>query len=934
MDVDEDESNPATSSGSEESLSESEDDTDQAPRRARRAATKKAPANSSSSGGGKRPAEALRTSSRANKFSSSLAEPSGDSIRDLLSGDLEYASPNKGGRKAARHARDSTDTADLSDEADQDDDEKPAGRRRVRAKDAVRDSLGAVGGSNGTPSKSPARRHSKTRHSLKQEVAASDDSEESVSEESDDGEEEEGMKLQRILASRTETRRNWREICQGVNTSEIDNGSRWFQSSDKKSDATDDDTFEERFLVKWTDLGYLHCSWETQTDLIDQVESAKGYLTTFFRKSENGLLFSADERCDGDYFDPGFTQIDRILEVQLPEDEEEHPPVTAEAEDGYTASDFGMVMDKADPEFENGTGRQFLVKWHHTPYSECTYEFERDLMLNDVDYKEPLKAFLTRNKKPTKAEMRTKIRKGEEELRRSYKFFGDKSSISDDKRDKEVRKYQLELENQVFPNGGKLRDYQAEGVSWMISNAVNKRSSILADEMGLGKTLQTCATINLIATRLNRVGPALIIAPLSTLEHWKREFTSWTGLNAIVYHGSSEDRKLIRELEMVYECDRPAGGVGINQLYLKKCLPKKYTKPGPESPWMAQVVITTPEMLVADDYKELTAVHWEVLVVDEAHRLKNHNSKLAVNLRDAKFSFGHKLLLTGTPIQNNVQEFWTLLNFIDPDDFDDADEFQKKYGDIKSKERIDELHEEIRAYILRRLKEDVEKSVPPKEETLIEVELTSSQKKYYRALYEKNVKFLHKNNKKALDGPSLNNLAMQLRKCCNHLFLLNGVEEEFRREETTAGRISLEGDFLVKASGKLVLLDKLLPRLKQEGHRVLIFSQFKIMLDILEDYFETRSMKFERIDGSITGHRRQQAIDRFQAPSTEEREAPFIMMLSTRAGGKCSVRRFQIHLPDVYRSFRSSNLYPLRCTTGVGINLTAADTCIIFDSDW
>lgn len=199
---------------------------------------------------------------------------------------------------------------------------------------------------------------------------------------------------------------------------------------------------------------------------------------------------------------------------------------------------------------------------------------------------------------------------------------------------------------------------------------------------------------------------------------------------------------------------------------------------------------------------------------------------------------------------------------------------------MKSKERVDELHEEIRPYILRRLKEDVEKSVPPKEETLIEVELTNTQKQYYRALYEKNVKFLHK-NKKTLDGPSLNNLAMQLRKCCNHLFLLNGVEEELRSNESTVS----EGDFLAKSSGKLVLLDKLLPRLHEQGHRVLIFSQFKIMLDILEDYFVARGTKFERIDGSITGNKRQQAIDRFQASNSDGKESPFVMMLSTRAGG-------------------------------------------------
>jgi len=359
---------------------------------------------------------------------------------------------------------------------------------------------------------------------------------------------------------------------------------------------------------------------------------------------------------------------------------------------------------------------------------------------------------------------------------------------------------------------------------------------------------------------------------------------------------------VIREYEFAYESNRPTGGVGFNQLYLRKCLPKKKDALLGH-PWMVEVVITTPELLTADDYTELTALKWQCLVVDEAHRLKNHSSKLAVNLRDSKFQFDHKVLLTGTPIQNTMQELFALLTFISPALFDDCDNFMEKYGDIKSKEKIDELHEEISPYILRRLKEDVEKSVPPKEETVIEVELTIAQKQYYRALYEKNVKFLHKNKKKALDGPSLNNLAMQLRKCCNHLFLLNGIEDEFRAKQKDEGTSLLEGDLLVAASGKLVLLDKLLPRLKEKGHRILIFSQFKIMLDVLEDYLHAREVNFERIDGSITGKKRQQAIDRFQAPDGESKNKPFIMLLSTRAGG-------------------------------VGINLTAADTCIIFDSDW
>jgi SNF2 family DNA or RNA helicase len=397
-----------------------------------------------------------------------------------------------------------------------------------------------------------------------------------------------------------------------------------------------------------------------------------------------------------------------------------------------------------------------------------------------------------------------------------------------------------------------------------------------------------------VVQRLHKPGPFLVVVPLSTIAHWQREFLNWTGLNTIVYHGSAQDRQLMRQHEFAFAVDRP-DTVGANQLYLKKCTAFKQ-----RGPWMAQVVITTPEMMVADDWSELASVPWEVLVVDEAHRLKNHNSKLAVNLRKSEFTFRHKILLTGTPIQNDVKEFWTLLNFIDPDAYDDMDAFMEEFGDMKSKDKIDELHETIRPYILRRLKEDVEKSVPPKEETLIETELTILQKQYYRALYEKNVKFLLKNKTKALDGPSLNNLAMQLRKCCNHLFLLNGVEVEVRGGEPRKS-MSEEADFLARGSGKLVLLDKLLPRLKENGHRILIFSQFKIMLDILEDYLDLRQFRHERIDGSITGRRRQQAIDRFQ--NTNGSDAPFIMLLSTRAGG-------------------------------VGINLTAADTVIIFDSDW
>jgi SNF2 family DNA or RNA helicase len=130
--------------------------------------------------------------------------------------------------------------------------------------------------------------------------------------------------------------------------------------------------------------------------------------------------------------------------------------------------------------------------------------------------------------------------------------------------------------------------------------------------MGLGKTLQTAAFINLLVKRMHIRGPFLICVPLSTVAHWQREFIGWTGLNTFVYHGSATDRQLMREHEFAYARDRP-DSVGVNSKYLKKCEPAK--KGGP--PWMATVIITTPEMLVAEDFSELTHVKWECLVVDE-----------------------------------------------------------------------------------------------------------------------------------------------------------------------------------------------------------------------------------------------------------------------------------------------------------------------------
>lgn len=377
----------------------------------------------------------------------------------------------------------------------------------------------------------------------------------------------------------------------------------------------------------------------------------------------------------------------------------------------------------------------------------------------------------------------------------------------------------------------------------------------------------------MIKSHQKAAGPFLVVAPLSTIVNWQREVRTWTNLDAIMYYGSQDDRELIRSYE-------------FNFLDKKK---KGYK---------VEVVITTPETCIATDEKSngrmkrvLSRIAWDLVIVDEAHKLKNYESKLSSTLRE-EYSYRNCVLLTGTPLQNNTEELWTLLNFVGPSDFADHEDFMDKFGDLKSTTQLEELHRRIKPYLLRREKENVEKTVPPKEEIVIEVELTVPQKQYYRAIFEQKTGFLYRANMK--DGPSLTNLAMELRKCCNHPYLIKGAPAEIAKHF----KDDSHQDILVKSSGKMTLLAKLLPKLKADGHRVLIFSQFRMMLDIIEDCIHHAGFTYERVDGSIVGSKRQAAIDRFT-----NNDNIFVMLLSTKAGG-------------------------------VGINLTAADTVIIYDSDW
>uniref|UniRef100_A0A7I4XWZ7 Chromo domain containing protein n=2 Tax=Haemonchus contortus TaxID=6289 RepID=A0A7I4XWZ7_HAECO len=431
----------------------------------------------------------------------------------------------------------------------------------------------------------------------------------------------------------------------------------------------------------------------------------------------------------------------------------------------------------------------------------------------------------------------------------------------------------------IWKDGNTLREYQFEGVDWLLYCYYNERNCILADEMGLGKTVQTITFLSQIY-EYGIHGPFLIVVPLSTIHNWVREFETWTDMNAVVYHGSQHSRDVIQQYEIYYAKQHSSGNKSWRKNLVK-----------------LDALITTFEMVVTD-CEFLRKIPFRVCVIDEAHRLKNRNCKLLTGGLHA-FRMEHRVLLTGTPLQNNIEELFSLLNFLHPQQFSSSAAFLEQFGQCQSDEQVQKLQEILKPMMLRRLKEDVEKSLQPKEETIIEVQLSDMQKKYYRAILERNFSHLCKGS----SAPSLMNVMMELRKCCNHPFLIQGAEEtilsELRLLHPEWDEETLAHKALVQASGKVVLIEKLLPKLRNDGHKVLIFSQMVKVLDLLEEFLVNMNYPFERIDGNVRGDMRQASIDRFSKKDSDR----FVFLLCTRAGG-------------------------------LGINLTAADTVIIFDSDW
>ncbi|KAM6182859.1 lymphoid-specific helicase isoform 3-T3 [Erethizon dorsatum] len=474
-------------------------------------------------------------------------------------------------------------------------------------------------------------------------------------------------------------------------------------------------------------------------------------------------------------------------------------------------------------------------------------------------------------------------------VRQNTKFFFDP-----------VRKYNgqpIPFQQPKLFTGGVMRWYQVEGMEWLRMLWENGINGILADEMGLGKTVQCIATIALMIQR-GVPGPFLVCGPLSTLPNWITEFKRFTPeIPTMLYHGSQQDRRKLH------------------------CF-------------------------------------WTYLIVDEGHRIKNTKCRLIRELK--RFNADNKLLLTGTPLQNNLSELWSLLNFLLPDVFDDLESFESWFDitslsetaeDIIAKEReqnvLHMLHQILTPFLLRRLKSDVALEVPPKREVVVYAPLSKKQEVFYTAIVnrtianmfgsseEETVELSPNGRPKRRTRKSINyskidefpneleklisqiqpevdkerpvgevnipieseidlklqNIMMLLRKCCNHAYLIeypiDPVTQEFKIDEE-----------LITNSGKFLILDRMLPELKRRGHKVLLFSQMTRMLDILMDYCHLRNFNFSRLDGSMSYSEREKNMDDFNTDPDV-----FIFLVSTRAGG-------------------------------LGINLTAADTVIIYDSDW
>ncbi|CAN1308952.1 ATP-dependent helicase BRM [Linum perenne] len=426
---------------------------------------------------------------------------------------------------------------------------------------------------------------------------------------------------------------------------------------------------------------------------------------------------------------------------------------------------------------------------------------------------------------------------------------------------------------------GTLRDYQLVGLQWMLSLYNNKLNGILADEMGLGKTVQVMALIAHLMEFKGNYGPHLIIVPNAVLVNWKSEFHTWLPSASCIFYVGTKDQRA--------------------KLFSQEVCAMKFN-----------VLVTTYEFIMFDRSK-LSKVDWKYIVIDEAQRMKDRESVLARDLD--RYRCQRRLLLTGTPLQNDLKELWSLLNLLLPEVFDNRkafhDWFSKPFQKEGSHEGEDDwletekkviiihrLHQILEPFMLRRRVEDVEGSLPPKVSIVLRCRMSAFQSAIYDWIKstgtlrvdpeDEKLKLQRNPLYQAKVYRPLNNRCMELRKTCNHPLLNYPYFNDISK------------DFLVRSCGKFWILDRILMKLHRTDHRVLLFSTMTKLLDMMEEYLQWRRLVYRRIDGTTSLEDRETAIVDFNSPNSD----CFIFLLSIRAAGR-------------------------------GLNLQSADTVIIYDPD-
>lgn len=589
----------------------------------------------------------------------------------------------------------------------------------------------------------------------------------------------------------------------------------------------------KEYLVKWETLSYAHCEWKRGPWVVGVTN---GVMRNAFPKRNDGanLLPKFHEK---DAIPDEYLLADIVLDVRfkgkfLFESKEEDLQKT-------------YLIDKALVKFE---GLDYAdAVWDEPPQQD---ESSPRWKAFKSAYEEYLNGKHFRSE-PTSA-IKDRLRRF-----RNMDYEDIKYSTGDDD----------DLPDHPRFLHGRLMKYQLQGLNWLLGNFHAQRSVVLADEMGLGKTIQVISLIASLALPEPRVWPFLVVVPNSTCPNWRREIKKWCpDLRVVAYHGGREPQKLAYRFELF-----PNGAREMK----------------------AHVVIMSYDSAQDPETRiQFKNIYWVGLIVDEGQRLKNDGNILYSALQAMKIPW--RLLLTGTPLQNNKRELFNLLQFIDPSK--NAVRLDEQYAEVTA-ENIGELHAMIKPYFLRRTKAGVLHFLPPMAQIILPVSMSVVQEKLCKSIMAKNpelIRAIFANSKlKQTERSSLNNILMQLRKCLGHPFLYSGAVEDKNVDGETMHRN------LVSASSKLVLLEQMLPKLQEGGHRVLIFSQFLGMLDIVEDFLNGMDFKYQRLDGSISSLEKQKRIDAYNEPDSKD----FAFLLSTRAGG-------------------------------VGINLATADTVIILDPDF